>query len=100
MIRRPPRSTLFPYTTLFRAEIHPSPALAEADGHLRLDELADVGARGEGALARARDDDDAHRVARGHLAEAARQLLAHPLVHRVVDLGPVERDGRDTVGHV
>src|SRR2546422_6490131 len=42
MIRRPPRSTLFPYTTLFRSEIHPSPALAEADGHLRLDELADV----------------------------------------------------------
>src|SRR5437588_7267719 len=23
MIRRPPRSTLFPYTTLFRSEIHP-----------------------------------------------------------------------------
>src|SRR3712207_8738300 len=23
MIRRPPRSTLFPYTTLFRSELHP-----------------------------------------------------------------------------
>src|SRR3989475_9788018 len=23
MIRRPPRSTLFPYTTLFRSDIHP-----------------------------------------------------------------------------
>src|SRR2546430_3607092 len=25
MIRRPPRSTLFPYTTLFRSEIEPGP---------------------------------------------------------------------------
>src|SRR5574340_1494012 len=29
MIRRPPRSTLFPYTTLFRSRV------AEDDGHLR-----------------------------------------------------------------
>src|SRR5258708_22160474 len=29
MIRRPPRSTLFPYTTLFRSR------LAQGDGHLR-----------------------------------------------------------------
>src|SRR3712207_9539118 len=29
MIRRPPRSTLFPYTTLFRSQVHP----AEALGH-------------------------------------------------------------------
>src|SRR2546427_3524518 len=26
MIRRPPRSTLFPYTTLFRSSIHPDAA--------------------------------------------------------------------------
>src|SRR3712207_7962035 len=25
MIRRPPRSTLFPYTTLFRSDLHPRP---------------------------------------------------------------------------
>src|SRR3712207_6886691 len=30
MIRRPPRSTLFPYTTLFRSERHP-PRAAELD---------------------------------------------------------------------
>src|SRR3712207_6998336 len=24
MIRRPPRSTLFPYTTLFRSQVHPA----------------------------------------------------------------------------
>src|SRR3712207_9181688 len=26
MIRRPPRSTLFPYTTLFRSSVRPAPA--------------------------------------------------------------------------
>src|SRR3712207_7377282 len=31
MIRRPPRSTLFPYTTLFRSEIH---VPGEADANL------------------------------------------------------------------
>src|SRR5256886_9145307 len=31
MIRRPPRSTLFPYTTLFRSAAHPRPRR----GHLR-----------------------------------------------------------------
>src|SRR3712207_7071883 len=38
MIRRPPRSTLFPYTTLFRS---PGPA-AEDRGVLRLGELPGV----------------------------------------------------------
>src|SRR2546430_6300609 len=33
MIRRPPRSTLFPYTTLFRSELEERP---EAAGHERL----------------------------------------------------------------
>src|SRR5260370_1122601 len=36
MIRRPPRSTLFPYTTLFRSEVIPTTlnasALRDADG--------------------------------------------------------------------
>src|SRR3712207_7742664 len=31
MIRRPPRSTLFPYTTLFRSELTVDPAVAGAD---------------------------------------------------------------------
>src|SRR2546430_3463840 len=31
MIRRPPRSTLFPYTTLFRSAGHPAPRLGEVD---------------------------------------------------------------------
>src|SRR2546430_12461204 len=32
MIRRPPRSTLFPYTTLFRSEVPTSGGLATEDG--------------------------------------------------------------------
>src|SRR3712207_7998318 len=32
MIRRPPRSTLFPYTTLFRSEEHPIPKVAKEPG--------------------------------------------------------------------
>src|SRR6266540_6832787 len=33
MIRRPPRSTLFPYTTLFRSSpVHRPPALSSLDG--------------------------------------------------------------------
>src|SRR3712207_8176980 len=30
MIRRPPRSTLFPYTTLFRSHLHSTSGLGEA----------------------------------------------------------------------
>src|SRR3712207_8994449 len=39
MIRRPPRSTLFPYTTLFRSHVY---VLAETPGVGRLDEHPDA----------------------------------------------------------
>src|SRR3712207_8552475 len=46
MIRRPPRSTLFPYTTLFRSLVHPGGELiGELAGHL----IGDVEAVGGGA---------------------------------------------------
>src|SRR3712207_8653289 len=35
MIRRPPRSTLFPYTTLFRSAVEPQVGLAEVAGEQR-----------------------------------------------------------------
>src|SRR5436853_2964314 len=44
MIRRPPRSTLFPYTTLFRS--HP---LFEAIDELKAPVMIDVGTTGMGA---------------------------------------------------
>src|SRR2546429_2243425 len=34
MIRRPPRSTLFPYTTLFRSPPHPGGRLRDPDRHI------------------------------------------------------------------
>src|SRR3712207_7257710 len=51
MIRRPPRSTLFPYTTLFR-----SPGIVDAQqgGHRLLDARADLEAFGQVALGGAR----------------------------------------------
>src|SRR5690349_24013287 len=33
MIRRPPRSTLFPYTTLFRSQVHRDPREHRTDDH-------------------------------------------------------------------
>src|SRR2546423_3416129 len=36
MIRRPPRSTLFPYTTLFRSRQHAVPQRRKALAHARL----------------------------------------------------------------
>src|SRR2546427_11715549 len=42
MIRRPPRSTLFPYTTLFRSIVH---SLASRGGIVSLDDLARVQVR-------------------------------------------------------
>src|SRR5258708_20718672 len=53
MIRRPPRSTLFPYTTLFRSQSHPEAIRVEAE------RLA-----GKRLLARQPDRPDGHRAQR------------------------------------
>src|SRR2546430_11394636 len=37
MIRRPPRSTLFPYTTLFRSNFHIDSDKSKGDGRIYLD---------------------------------------------------------------
>src|SRR5688572_32559607 len=47
MIRRPPRSTLFPYTTLFR-----SPARGGVDGDAELDDRRRVDGHSAAAIAR------------------------------------------------
>src|SRR2546430_13678313 len=77
MIRRPPRSTLFPYTTLFRsgegavADAVAPAAVGEAAGLIR-GEAGEVGERQDLAAPRAEDDGrTAHRLGRRH---AARQL--------------------------
>src|SRR5256884_5840838 len=40
MIRRPPRSTLFPYTTLFRSQRACDPILGSHDNHNHSNEIA------------------------------------------------------------
>src|SRR2546429_1191000 len=54
MIRRPPRSTLFPYTTLFRSEALSgetfptlNPSTGETVGHLALGDARDIAQRSE-----------------------------------------------------
>src|SRR3712207_7652035 len=49
MIRRPPRSTLFPYTTLFRSEIAPGVTALEVGG-IAPDDTALYIAHGDGVL--------------------------------------------------
>src|SRR3712207_7939178 len=70
MIRRPPRSTLFPYTTLFRSPAYVR-ALAAASISARLLDDNDSGRRwGQQALAMADAIGDAHEIARAHWALA------------------------------
>src|SRR2546423_11913745 len=45
MIRRPPRSTLFPYTTLFRSSLFRPPTVVERLARLRNPELPAAGVR-------------------------------------------------------
>jgi hypothetical protein len=80
-------------------EVEAAPLLAEAHGDERLHELADVGAGGERALARARHDDDFHVLVARDAVEATREIATHRLVHGVVDVGTVERDRGHVLGH-
>src|SRR5689334_24844879 len=47
MIRRPPRSTLFPYTTLFRSEVRDLNVWFDADGGDRVHAVRGVNFRSE-----------------------------------------------------
>src|SRR2546430_13034504 len=42
MIRRPPRSTLFPYTTLFRSRVYPIGAISVGQRGERLSEFGEM----------------------------------------------------------
>src|SRR3989449_849601 len=57
MIRRPPRSTLFPYTTLFRSLVE-----AAEGGFLFLDEIGDVDLSVQGKLLRAIEERTVRRI--------------------------------------
>src|SRR2546426_2124652 len=53
MIRRPPRSTLFPYTTLFRSAVRPAPEWRAADAITHFARALGAARGGDTALARA-----------------------------------------------
>src|SRR2546427_6784908 len=75
MIRRPPRSTLFPYTTLFRS----------------------VGGRARNAVAEVgRDKRIAHCIVQGQLAIAGLGRLAVVAEELVVQLSVAQRDRKST----
>src|SRR2546427_2678724 len=65
MIRRPPRSTLFPYTTLFRSEV-----LSHSEGSLGGLKEAIFAARGPGVYGTLRYESGVHRVQRVPVTEA------------------------------
>src|SRR3712207_8508875 len=75
MIRRPPRSTLFPYTTLFRSQA----GRVVGDDRVRHAVLADQ--RREGAGVDAGDADDAARL------EPGVEVAGRAPVRRVADGG-------------
>src|SRR2546426_4323294 len=78
MIRRPPRSTLFPYTTLFRSdELAPRPRLRLALRRIELIEILDEPRRHGGReIGVARGDAQVHEVG----------LDVHPGRHSAVEL--------------
>src|SRR3990167_2142840 len=120
MIRRPPRSTLFPSTTLFRSRATHAVAVDHRDGGLGavaettvrgsrlrvvlergrgvlavLRELGDVRAGRERLGAGAAEDDRADRVVLGEPLDRARELGPHREADRVAHLRPVEYDRGD-----
>src|SRR3712207_7027822 len=72
MIRRPPRSTLFPYTTLFRSDRHDIGEVADAEQHDDGDQVDEGGkglervAGGVDRPARARTDRKSTRLNSSH----------------------------------
>src|SRR2546430_13687570 len=72
MIRRPPRSTLFPYTTLFRSHVD----------HLHAEELAQIGLEHFDVLALLADHDAGPRAMDGDPG-----VLGRPLDHHLADRG-------------
>src|SRR2546422_11637044 len=75
MIRRPPRSTLFPYTTLFRSQVR------DAKGGDEGIQLA-PGAEEDGERLLAHEPEDAaHEHGRAHHPRAPRELRAPAHLH-------------------
>src|SRR5215467_7562994 len=107
MIRRPPRSTLFPYTTLFRSPTRRRDEVSLAVG-TRLgpyEILAPIGAGGMGEVYRAKDPrlgrevaikvlppsfaSDADRLKRFEQEARSASALSHPNIVTIYEIGSV-----------
>src|SRR5258707_1538428 len=75
MIRRPPRSTLFPYTTLFRSRA--ARGRAQLEPGIRLDDLDRLAADRAGG---SQEGDPFHRVSLG--AKGCNQVAVQPRLTR------------------
>src|SRR2546423_8685166 len=100
MIRRPPRSTLFPYTTLFRSVVRRRDARERT--HLRVREPA-VGERGRDRGKLAQRVGSAHLLARGgrseeHTSElqSLAYLVCRLLLEKKTVIASSGPDGRDS----
>src|SRR5438132_9306814 len=74
MIPRPPRSTLFPYTTLFRSRV--PPRIAPSEGADLPRGLRQAGARAEGVVARVHRSSE-ERAHQGEASRAPRRSEEH-----------------------
>src|SRR2546422_5015190 len=74
MIRRPPRSTLFPYTTLFRSLGRLGAAPGRGDGHLGRRPCHVSADRGGGTAAHPGRRQGAHPLQRGRSEEHTSEL--------------------------
>ena len=75
MIRRPPRSTLFPYTTLFRSSLRSNERVVEEDVTLIWNELQDILMRLEYLEAHVVSTEEVLLVYREQLTLGKRTLL-------------------------
>src|SRR3712207_8466838 len=73
MIRRPPRSTLFPYTTLFRSDAAQRPFRPGAGSAVHVNESLDARIPGHDRLVGRADARRRRQVARFHAAEKDRK---------------------------
>src|SRR5256885_10604194 len=88
MIRRPPRSTLFPYTTLFRSQHRPRPGQGEAEAHAPALPLPPRGGDGLALAANRREPGALEGGRPGPAAWAHHHAcLLLPRLRRVLDRG-------------
>src|SRR5256886_15985182 len=98
MIRRPPRSTLFPYTTLFRSPEHFDLWLGVTNNHIHDDADAShdrkpqCAALGHGRLLALDQDAEPALPRRRILRHLHFEAVADGAAARQGDLGPLDRD--------